>query len=155
MIAFTWFVLRGDPFALFLAAATIGTLILLVVYILATIGMVKLVFFSGDRRGAGAAGRAGAGGSAGDGRTRDVATWEIVIPILGIIVLGYTLFRNVWPLPTGAAWWGPSVALAWIAVGILLAVARPAAARRAGQMLMRSEGLSGKPPEVVSESIDS
>jgi len=48
IIAFTWFVLGGDPFTLFLESGTIGTLILLVVYVLATIGMVRLVFFSGD-----------------------------------------------------------------------------------------------------------
>ncbi len=53
IIAFTWFVLGGDPFTLFLESGTIGTLILLVVYILATIGMVRLVFFSGDSRSAG------------------------------------------------------------------------------------------------------
>ena len=49
IIAFTWFVLRGDPFGLFVQSGTIGTLILLVVYILATIGMVRLVFFSAAR----------------------------------------------------------------------------------------------------------
>jgi hypothetical protein len=59
-------------------------LILLVVYIMATIGMTRLVFFSGQTA---------------------VRRWEIVIPVLGIIVLGYTLFRNVWPLPTGVNWW--------------------------------------------------
>ena len=53
IIAFTWFVLRGDPFTLFVEAGTIGTLILLVVYIMATIGMMKLVFFSGGSLGLG------------------------------------------------------------------------------------------------------
>jgi amino acid transporter len=128
VIAFTWFILRGDPFTLFLEAGTIGTLILLVVYVLATIGMVRLVFFSGPTT---------------------VRKWEIAIPVLGIIVLGYTLFRNVWPLPAGVAWWGPSVAVAWFAIGIIWVLARPAATRRAGELLARSEGL-GKPTPVVS-----
>jgi amino acid transporter len=122
VIAFTWFVLRGDPFTLFAEAGTIGTLILLVVYIMATVGMVKLVFFSGDNR---------------------VRSWEIAIPIVGILVLGYTLFRNIWPLPTGVFWWGPSVAIAWLVLGIIVAAARPAAARRAGELLTNAEGLSG------------
>src|SRR5580692_6234397 len=61
IIAFTWFVLGGDPFTLFLESGTIGTLILLVVYILATIGMVRLVFFSGDNR---------------------IRRWELIIPVL-------------------------------------------------------------------------
>ena len=121
IIAFTWFVLGGDPFTLFLESGTIGTLILLVVYILATIGMVRLVFFSG--------------------RT-EVKRWELAIPVLGIIVLGYTLFRNVWPLPTGVNWWGPSVAIAWFVVGIAWVLARPAATRRAGELLTQAEGLA-------------
>ena len=121
IVAFTWFVLRGDPFTLFLESGTIGTLILLVVYVLATIGMVRLVFFSG--------------------RT-EVRRWELIIPVLGIIVLGYTLFRNVWPLPTGVNWWGPSVAIAWFVVGIAWVLARPAATRRAGELLTQSEGLA-------------
>jgi len=121
IIAFTWFVLGGDPFTLFLESGTIGTLILLVVYVLATIGMVRLVFFTGQST---------------------VRRWELIIPVLGIIVLGYTLFRNVWPLPTGVAWWGPSVTIAWLVVGIVLVLARPAATQRAGEALTRSEGLA-------------
>jgi len=105
----------------FFWSGTIGTLILLVVYVLATIGMVRLVFFTGQST---------------------VRRWELIIPVLGIIVLGYTLFRNVWPLPTGVAWWGPSVTIAWLVVGIVLVLARPAATQRAGEALTRSEGLA-------------
>ena len=126
IIAFTWFGLGGDPFTLFLESGTIGTLILLVVYVLATIGMVRLVFFTGQST---------------------VRRWELIIPVLGIIVLGYTLFRNIWPLPTGVAWWGPSVTIAWFVVGIAWVLARPAATRRAGQALTRSEGLTSTETE--------
>jgi amino acid transporter len=121
VIAFTWFALDGDPFTLFLESGTIGTLILLVVYVLATIGMTRLVFFTGQTQ---------------------VRKWEIVIPVLGIVVLGYTLFRNVWPLPTGVGWWGPSVALGWIVAGLIWVLARPGAARQAGKLLLRAEGLA-------------
>ncbi len=131
IIAFTWFVLGGDPFTLFLESGTIGTLILLVVYVLATIGMVKLVFFSGDNR---------------------IRRWELIIPVLGIIVLGYTLFRNIWPLPTGVAWWGPAVTIAWFVVGIAGVLARPVATRRAGELLTRSEGLSGSGSAAAEEA---
>ena len=68
---------------------------------------------------------------------------DIVIPVLGIIVLGYTLFRNVWPLPAGVAWWGPAVAAAWLLIGIVGALARPAATQRAGELLTSADGLSG------------
>ena len=130
IIAFTWFVLRGNPFGLFVQSGVIGTLILLVVYILATIGMVRLVFFTGQTV---------------------VRRWEIAIPILGLIVLGYTLFRNVWPLPVGVNWWGPSVAIAWFVVGIIGVLARPGAPRRAGELLTRSEGLGGSEPAAAGQ----
>ncbi len=125
IIAFTWFVLRGDPFGLFVQSGVIGTLILLVVYVLATIGMVRLVFFTGQTT---------------------VRRWEIAIPVLGLIVLGYTLFRNVWPLPSGVNWWGPSVAIAWFVTGIIGVLVRPGATRRAGELLTQSEGLGGAEP---------
>jgi amino acid transporter len=130
VVAFTWFALRGTPFGLFAQSGVIGTLILLVVYILATIGMVRLVFFTGQTV---------------------VRRWEIAIPILGLIVLGYTLFRNVWPLPTGVAWWGPSVAIAWFVIGIIGVLARPGATRRAGQLLTTAEGLGGPVPVAAGQ----
>lgn len=141
IIAFTWFVLRGDPLTLFVEAGTIGTLILLVVYIMATIGMMKLVFFpsvAGPFGPPGQVGQAGRGAGSGERRVR---SWEIVIPILGIVILGYTLFRNVYPFPTGVGWWGPAVAFVWLLFGVIWAYARPGAALRAGAALMRAEGL--------------
>jgi amino acid transporter len=130
VVAFTWFVLGGDPFTLFAESGTIGTLILLVVYVLATIGMVRLVFFAGDTT---------------------IRRWELIIPVLGIIVLGYTLFRNVWPLPSGVAWWGPSAAIAWFVIGIIWVLARPAATRKAGEMLLKADGLSTPGAAVTAE----
>jgi amino acid transporter len=133
IIAITWFALGGTPFELFSESGTIGTLILLVVYVLAGIGMIKLVFFSGDRR---------------------VGTWQIVIPLAGLVVLGYTLYRNVYPLPTGIAWWGPTVALAWLLAGIIWILARPAVAEEAGRRLTENEGLAlstGEPQPAAPE----
>jgi amino acid transporter len=130
IVAFTWFVLRGNPFGLFVQSGVIGTLILLVVYILATIGMARLVFFTGQTT---------------------VRRWEIAIPVLGLIVLAYTLFRNVWPLPTGVNWWGPSVAIAWFVIGIIGVLARPGATRQAGELLTRAEGLGGPEPVAAGQ----
>src|SRR5215468_5301972 len=70
-----------------------------------------------------------------------VPRWQAAIPVLALIVLGYTLFRNIWPLPSGVAWWGPSVALTWLAAGAGAVLTWPAATRRAGQALARAEGL--------------
>lgn len=125
-LVFAWVVLGAQPFDVFLALGAAGTLILLVAYVLATLGAVKLLFFSG---------------------TRQVGRWEIVIPVLSLSVLGYTLFRNLWPLPNGSAWWGPGVALGWFALCLAAVLLRPAAARRAGELLTRSEGLSLAPAE--------
>lgn len=70
--------LGAEPYDLFAISGVTGTLVLLVAYLLASCGAIRLLFF-GDRRG--------------------VPRWEIVIPVLGILVLLYTLIRNVFPLP--------------------------------------------------------
>jgi predicted neutral ceramidase superfamily lipid hydrolase len=123
VIAVTWFVLRAKPFDLFLASGTIGTLILLVAYALATIGAVRLLFFSGRR---------------------EVAVWEIVLPALALLLIGYTLFRNTWPYPTGAAGAYPALSALWLLTGIAWVLARPAATRRAGRLLIADDGLRTK-----------
>jgi amino acid transporter len=114
--------LDAKPFDEFLYSGTIGTLILLVAYVLATIGAIRLVFFSGDDR---------------------IARWELVIPVLALIVLGYTIFRNVWPYPTGAAAWLPVVCGVWLLLAVGLVLIKPELARRAGELLTADEGLSG------------
>ncbi len=112
---------RAHPYDIFTWSATIGTLILLVVYVLATIGAVRLVFFTGQRT---------------------VAWWEIVIPILAMVVLVYTIYRNVLPYPSGAAAWFPVVGGVWILLAVAVVALRPAVARRAGERLTAEEGLA-------------
>jgi amino acid transporter len=121
VIAVAWFGLGGDPSTLFVASGTIGTLILLVVYALATVGAAKLLFFSGHR---------------------EVRVAEVVIPVLALGLIGYTLFRNVSPYPEDAAGLYPAVSAAWVVVGVLIVLLRPGAARRAGEELTASEGLT-------------
>ncbi|MGH3866261.1 MAG: APC family permease [Pseudonocardiaceae bacterium] len=119
-IGTTWFVLGVKPFDLFVASGAIGTLIVLVAYALATIGVTRLLFFAGRRH---------------------VAVWEIVVPGLALLLIGYTLFRNIWPYPTGAAGAYPALSAAWLLVGVVWVLARPAATRRAGRLLIADEGL--------------
>jgi amino acid transporter len=103
------------PFDTFLWSGTIGTLILLVAYVLATAGCLKLVFV--DRR-------------------LDVPRWQVVVPLLALVVLGYTLWRNVVPYPTeGPARWFPVVAFGWLALVTLVALAFPGLARRLSRSL--------------------
>ena len=116
-----WFVFGVAPFDLFVASGTIGTLILLLVYALATIGAAKLLFLSGERQ---------------------VAAWEVVVPFLALLLIGYTLFRNIYPYLSDAAKWYPIIAAVWIAAGILITFVRHAATRRAGERMLAGEGLA-------------
>ena len=99
----------------FFWSGTIGTLILLVAYVLTTIGAIRLVFVQKKLPG--------------------VPMWQIVIPIAALVVLGYTIVRNVFPYPAyadGAAFWFPVVAGVWLLAGLAAVLAMPAVARRAG-----------------------
>lgn len=111
----------AKPFDIFSWSATIGTLVLLVVYILAGIGAIRLVYFAG---------------------ARTTPWWQIVIPCLGLLVLGYTLYRNILPYPSGAAAWFPVVSGVWILLAVALVWSRPTIARRAGERLTADEGLT-------------
>ena len=92
--------------------ATIGTLILLVAYLLTTVGAIRLVFVQ---------------------RLLTVPRWQVVIPLAAILVLGYTLYRNVIPYPTeGPARWFPVVAGGWLLLALVLAALAP---RRLGERL--------------------
>jgi len=116
---------------LFIDSGTAGTLILLIAYGLATVGCVKLLFFSGPPAPG----------------VKPVARWELVIPVLAMLLLAYTLFRNVVPLPSGSALWGPGLSIAVLVIVLVVVLARPAAARRAGELLTRSEGLQAARPD--------
>jgi amino acid transporter len=95
--------------------STIGTLILLVAYLLTTIGAIRLVFVQ---------------------RLMDVPRWQVVIPLAAVVVLGYTLYRNVIPYPAeGPAQWFPIVAGGWLALALIAVVLAPATARRVGERL--------------------
>jgi amino acid transporter len=106
----------------FFWSGTIGTLILLVVYLLATIGMSLLVFVKHEMPA--------------------VPMWQVVVPIAAVIVLGYTLYRNVYPYPTGDGRWFPIVAGVWLAVAVIGVIAAPRTARRLGAALAAREGIT-------------
>jgi amino acid transporter len=100
----------AKPFDTFFWSGTIGTLILLVAYILATLGCIKLVFV--DRR-------------------LPVPQWQVVIPLLALLILGYTIYRNVVPYPpSGAARWLPIVAFGWVALITLAVIVAPQIPRK-------------------------
>ena len=105
---------------------TIGTLILLVAYLLATTGMTLLVFV---RR-----------------KMPNVPSWQIAIPVAAVIVLGYTLYRNVYPYPSlhTDAFWYPVFAGSWLVVAVVAVIALPGTARKLGAALTSSEGIAAE-----------
>ena len=117
LIAFVCAVFFGaTPFDTFLWCGTIGTLILLVAYVLATIGCIRLLFI--DRKMA-------------------VPKWEVVIPLAALVMLGYTIYRNVIPYPDAApAQWFPVVAFGWL---ILVAVVDARLARPGPEAVGRAD----------------
>lgn len=105
----------------FLWSGTIGTLILLVAYLLATIGMTLLVFVKR--------------------RMPQVPMWQVIFPVAGVVVLGYTLYRNVYPYPTGDGHWFPIVAGIWLAVAVIAVILAPRTSRKLGEALATREGI--------------
>lgn len=103
-------------------SGTISTLILLVTYLLATIGMILLVFV---RR-----------------RLPTVPPWQIVIPIAAVAVLGYTLYRSVSVYLAGDRRWLPVVAGGWLLAAVAGVLLAPSTARRLGQALAAREGIA-------------
>ncbi len=106
----------------FIWSGTIGTLILLVAYVLTTIGAIRLIFVQ---------------------RRMPVPMWQVVIPLAALVILGYTLYRNVIPYPeSGAMRWFPVVAGGWLLVAVVAVLAAPGVAHRLGRALAENEGIS-------------
>jgi len=120
---------HATAFDSFLWSGTIGTLILLVAYVLASIGCIMLVFVR---------------------RKLPVPTWQIVIPIAGLVVLGYTLYRNVIPYPTGDGRWFPITSGAWLLAAVVAVIVAPGTARKLGAALAAREGIKA-PDETAGE----
>jgi amino acid transporter len=103
-------------------SGTIGTLILLVVYVLATIGCIILVFVR---------------------RKLPVPMWQIIVPLAALVVLGYTLYRNVIPYPpSGPGRWFPVVAGIWLVVALVAVFVAPGFSQRLGAALTAREGIA-------------
>ena len=122
---------HATAFESFLWSGTIGTLILLVAYVLASIGCIMLVFVR---------------------RKLPVPTWQIVIPVAGLIVLGYTLYRNVIPYPTGDAAWFPVVSGAWLLAAVIAVIFAAGTSRRLGVALAAREGIKAPGEEQAAAS---
>ena len=89
----------GQPFSNYYFWATVGTLVVIVVYIMICIG--GIVFFY---------------------RTRESRRWHplvhVVIPAIGAIVFAAALYGSIHPTPPGILKWTPYVAIVWLLAGI-------------------------------------
>jgi amino acid transporter len=65
----------------------------------------------------------------------------LVIPVAAVIVLGYTLYRNVYPYPSGDAYWFPIVGGAWLAAAVIGVLFAPRLSRKLGEALAAHEGI--------------
>ena len=91
-------------------------------YVLATFGAIRLLFFQ---------------------RKMTVPGWQIVFPLAALVVLGYTIYRNVLPYPkSGPPHWFPIVAGGWILLCALVVVVARNAADRLGRSLAADEGFA-------------
>jgi amino acid transporter len=96
----------------FFYPGTIGVLSIIVAYMLTNIGAINYLFV----------------------RARRVPLWEIVVPILGIVVLGYTLYKNVQGVPFAFSRF-PLVVGTWLVVGLAIVLVSPGLSRRIGASL--------------------
>ena len=105
----------------FFYPGTLGVLSLLVAYMVTNVGAISYLFIR--------AGRA--------------PLYEIAIPILGILFLGYTIYKNVTGQVFPYSRFPPVVGI-WLAIGLVIILATPRLAKRIGASLARDEGL--EPP---------
>ena len=79
-------------------ALTIGTIALLVAYVLATLGAVRFLFF---------------------GKVASTPKWQIVVPILGLALVVYTLYKNAVGLDAPYSWF-PYMVAGWLLIGFVI-----------------------------------
>jgi amino acid transporter len=124
-------------FNLFAWSGTVGTLVLLVAYAIFTAGAWYYLCVRGPRQG------------------HRAARLDFIVPVLGLIVLGYTLYRNVLPWPATTAGRVIAImAIIWVLVAIAAIVAAPGRAARIGDRLAHDEGLvlsTGKIAQTAAE----
>ena len=90
--------------------ATIGVLSLLFAYIMTTIGAGVFLFI----------------------RQRVEPLWQAPIPALGVLFLGYALWKNIFPVPASPYNLFPYIVLAWLALALAIIVLKPDFTRRIG-----------------------
>jgi amino acid transporter len=115
----------GQPFSNYYFWATVGTLVIIVVYMMLCIG--GIVFFW---------------------KTRESRNWNpvvhVAVPLIGAIVFGAALYGSVHPTPPSILKWTPYVAVVWLAIGVVtlvwLQALRPDSVAQIGSILGEEGG---------------
>lgn len=116
-------------FDVYFWTATLGTLSLLVAYLVTSVGAFRLIFL------------------------RKVASprWQAIFPVGAVAMLGYTLYSNVYPVPSPPYNAFPYVVAGWLTASLLVVAVTPGLADRIGRGLAASEGMQLQ-PEVARPS---
>ena len=115
----------GQPFSNYYFWATVGTLVIIIVYVMLCVG--GIVFFY---------------------RTRDTRRWNplvhVLVPLVGAVVFGAALYGSIYPAPPGILKWTPYVAGVWLVIGIAalvwLRTRRPGSVDQIGAILGEEGG---------------
>ena len=119
LVLLTAFRLAGtSALNVFFYLATIGTLSLLVMYVLTNVAAVPRTRHLGRR-----------------------SPVQLVPPAAGVLIAGFVLYHNVWPVPPAPYRFLPYLVLGWLLAGLALTVAIPGFAAKAAGGLERAAGL--------------
>jgi amino acid transporter len=119
LVLLTAFRLAGtSALNVFFYLATIGTLSLLVMYILTNVAAVPRTRHLGRR-----------------------SSVQLVTPAAGVLIAGFVLYHNIWPVPPAPYRFLPYLVLGWLLAGLALTVAIPGFTGKAAGGLERAAGL--------------
>jgi hypothetical protein len=91
------------------SALQVGTVLILTAYVVATVGAIRFLFFSGEPK---------------------VPMWQLIIPLLGGAFVCYTIYRNVFIGQTGALASTPAIEIVYLIVGLVVVLVVPGLAGR-------------------------
>ena len=113
LVVLTAFRLAGTPaLNAFFYLATIGVFSLLVMYILTNVAAARLL----GRR----------------------SRWQVVAPAGGVLIAGFVLYHNVWPVPPAPYRFFPYLALGWLLAGLIITAVLPRFSTKVADGLKRA-----------------
>ena len=112
LVLLTAFRLAGaSALDVFFYLATIGTLSLLVMYVLTNVAAARHL----GRR----------------------SLWQVVAPAGGVLIAGFVLYHNVWPVPPAPYKYFPYLVLGWLAAGLVITMVVPGFSGKVSEGLER------------------